>query len=65
MRIFDEAITADEFAEHTLALAHNPHGLGRRVEKPRLPGARARFASRVASPSTKLAVDPTTPSATG
>lgn len=58
VRIFDEEITADEFAEHTLALAHNPHGLGRRVEKPRIPGARARWVPSAIPPSIRMETEP-------
>lgn len=61
VRFFDEEITADEFAEHTLALAHNPHGLGRRVEKPRLPGARARWVPNPIPPAIRMETAPHSP----
>jgi hypothetical protein len=61
VRLFDTEITADEFAEHTLALAHNPHGLGRRVEKPRLPGARARWVPSPIPPSIRMETEPHDP----
>ncbi|MBJ7355441.1 MAG: hypothetical protein JHC98_11510 [Thermoleophilaceae bacterium] len=61
IRIFKEEISADELAKHTLAIAQNPLGLGRRVEKPRLPGARARWVPSPIPPSIRMETEPHSP----
>lgn len=61
LRMFDSEITADELAQHTLALAQNPLGLGRRVERPTLPGARARWVPSPIPPSIRMETAPHTP----
>jgi hypothetical protein len=61
LRMFDSEITADELAEHTFALAQNPLGLGRRVERPTLPGARARWVPSPVPPSIRMETAPHTP----
>ncbi|MFT4048247.1 MAG: hypothetical protein QM648_00225 [Solirubrobacterales bacterium] len=61
LRIFDTEITADELALHTRLLAQNPLGLGRRVARPKLPGARARWVPSPVPPSVRMETEPHTP----
>lgn len=61
LRMFDSEITADELAEHTRMLAQNPLGLGRRVARPKLPGARARWVPSPVPPSIRMETEPRTP----
>jgi hypothetical protein len=61
VRMFDTEVTADELAAHTFDLAQNPLGLGRRVEKPTLPGARARWVASPIPPSIRMETAPHTP----
>lgn len=43
VRHFSESLDVETLEDHALDLASNPYGLGRRVVRPRVPGARSRW----------------------
>jgi hypothetical protein len=63
VRRFDELLSAETVAEYAVLLASNPHGFGRRVVRPRVPGARPRWHPAAEPPPIRLLSEPVDPAA--
>jgi diacylglycerol O-acyltransferase / wax synthase len=58
---FDERVREETLAAYAGRLASNPHGFGRRVVAPRIPGARARWAPTTDLPQLRVEPEPLVP----